>query len=755
MFGGVTLTKFRYSKILCIILAIATIATLILPIGSFTTYASEGDYQYITYAGSAYIQKYLGNDENVEIPSTLGGNTVTTIDDYTFRDCVSVKSVVIPSTVTRIDSSAFEGCINLETVNIPNSVTYLGGKVFYGCQSLTTITIPASVTYIGPELTSWCTSLTEINVDSKSKGYASVDGVLMDIGKTRIMNFPAAKECEVYTVPTTVRNINKSAFSGCTGLKSIVLPPDTALYIYEYAFAGCTGLTSINLPSNIMSIYDYAFEGCTSLKEFTVDPKNANFTTVDGVLFNKAKTRLVRYPCAKEDTTYTIPKTVTYVDYGGFADCTNLSSVVIHKGFYYFRDEAFKGCTGLTSITLPSSITSVGSRTFEGCTALESITISTQNIYYSSKDGVLFDKEKTTIHYYPQGKTDTTYTIPNTVDLIDRRAFYGADNLTKLVIPNTVETIREDAFLGCDNLTIYAKSESYAYKYATNNGINAVFTDIIKSIDHKVENGKIIFTLVTYAGDYNRVKLTTPDNLGGSLAVASTYTVNEDGDFVWTIKTTKPMETTEYAFDFRSSVTGKYLKDYSNYNAEIVTNIKSISYERMNGKVIFTVVTSAGDFNRIKATLADDLKGYVAYSDTYVVNEDGDYVWTITAKATDDVQEYAFDLRSTETGKYIREYVFTTVHPTIREVYYREVSGVLYFTVYTNPGDFDRLRCGTGPSTVGNLVNANSYYENYSGEFVWSFSLEKPTETITLYLDVRNSDTGKFIKDYFVFDFVV
>ena len=234
------MTKFKSSKILSVILVFATLATLILPMGSFTAYASEEDYRYVSFSGSAYIQEYLGSDENVEIPATLGGNTVTTIDDYAFRNCESVKTITIPATVTRIDSSAFEGCVNLESINLPNSLTYLGGKVFYGCDSLTTITIPSSVTYIGPEVFSWCASLEEINVDSKSKGYVSVDGVLMDIGKTRIMNFPAAKDCTAYTVPTTVRNINKSAFAGCTKLESIVLPPDTALYIYEYAFAGCT-----------------------------------------------------------------------------------------------------------------------------------------------------------------------------------------------------------------------------------------------------------------------------------------------------------------------------------------------------------------------------------------------------------------------------------------------------------------------------------------------------------------------------------
>lgn len=748
------MTKFKHSRFLSIALVFAIISTLIIPFGSVTAFASnEDDYQYVSYAGSAYIQKYLGNDENVEIPSTLNGNTVTTIDDYAFRDSKSLKSVAIPATVTRIDSSAFEGCINLETVNIPNSVTYLGGKVFYGCESLETITIPASVTYIGPELLSWCTSLEEINVDSNSKGYISVDGVLMDIGKTRVMNFPAAKECEVYTVPSTVRNINKSAFAGCTKIKSIVLPPDTALYIYEYAFAGCTGLTSINLPSNTMSIYDFAFDGCTSLEEFTVDPNNANFTAVDGVLLNKAKTRLVRYPCAKTDEAYSIPKTVTYVDYGGFADCVNLTSVKIHSSFYYFRNEAFRGCTGLTSITLPASMTSVGSRTFEGCTALESISISSNNIYYSAKDGVLFDKSKTMIHYYPQGKTDESYTIPNTVKTIDTRAFYGAGHLTELVVPNSVQTIRENAFIGCDNLIIYAKSESYAYKYATDNGISAVINDIVVGVEHDIVNTKITFTITTYPGDYNRIKLTTPDNLKGSLAVANTYTVNEDGNYVWTIKTVAPKTTTEYAFDFRSTETGKYLQDYSYYEANVVSDIKSVSYEKLGSKTVFTVTTSAGDFDRVKMALGDNPTGYVAYTNDYTVNENGDFVWQITANTPNGEQEYAFDIRSSETGVYSRKFIYCTVVPTIKSVYARRSGTILTFTVTTVPGDFDRVRCGPNTSTTGNLANANSYYENYYGEYIWTFKLDIEDANTTLYLDVRNSNTGKFIKDYYVFNY--
>ena len=746
------MTKLRLSRFLSIALTLAIISTLIIPFASVTAFASaEDDYQYVSYSGKAYIQKYLGDDENVEIPSTLNGNTVTNINDYAFKNCESVKNITIPATVTRIDYATFEGCVNLETINIPSSVTYLGSRAFYGCINLKEIYIPSSVTYIGSEAFSYCYSLSSIDVDSNSKGYISVDGVLMDIGKTRIMQYPAGKEGDSYAIPGNVWYILNSAFAG-SKLKSITLQ-NSVSYIYDYAFKNCKNLTSFTVSSNITSIGSYAFDGCTALEKFEVDENNSAFTSVDGVLFNKSKTKIVRYPSAKTDESYSIPKTVTYIEYGSFADCVNLTSVRIPSSFYYFRDEAFRGCTGLTKITLPASMTSVGSRTFEGCTALESISISSENIYYSSKDGVLFDKTKSRIHYYPQGKADSAYTIPNSVTLIDKRAFYGADNLTKLVIPNSVTEIREDAFIECDNLTIYAKAESYAYEYAADNSINAVANDIVKNIEHTISNGKIILTITTYPGDYSRIKLTTPDNLKGSLAVAKTYTTNEDGDYVWTIKTTAPRAKTQYALDFRSSETGKYLQDYHYYEADIISDVKSVTYEKSSGKTTFTVVTSAGDFDRIKVALADNPKSYVAYTSSYTINNDGDYVWTMTINSPDGTQEYAFDLRSSETKTYKREYFYHSVEPSIKSVSCRRSVDVITVTVTTTAGNFDRLRCGLSTSLSDNLVNANSYTVNYYGEYIWTFKLTLPEKSAPFYLDLRNSDTGKYLKDYYVFTY--
>lgn len=736
-----------------IALIVAIIASVLVPFGSFTaSAATESDFEYVSFSGSAYIQKYVGTDEIVEIPSTLGGNTVVTLNDYAFRNCTNVKQVTIPSTITKISSSVFEGCVNLESVNIPYSVTYLGNKAFYGCTNLKSILIPSSVTYIGTEVLAFCSSLTSIDVDANSKGYVSVDGVLFDIGKTRLMQYPAGKQGETYEVPNKVWYVNTSAFAGCSQLTSITLPSSLS-GIYDYAFKGCSALKSITIPSNVTSVGSYAFDACTALESIDVAKENTYFVSKDGVLFNKSETKIVRYPIAKSGETYTIPKTVTYIEYGSFADCTNLTSIVIHKTLSAIRNDSFKGCSNLTEITLPLSITATGTSTFEDCTSLTKINVATQNKYYSAKNGVLFNKDKTKLYFFPVGSEMTSYTVPDSVTTIDPRAFVNPTNLTSLHIPETVTYIRSDAFIDCDNLTIYAKSTSYAYDFAVKNGINVVATDVIKSVSHSVANNKITFTIVTSAGDFNRVKVTTPDNLGGSLAVASTYEINADGDYVWTVKTTAPKVTTEYSFDLRNSVTGKYTKEYFDYEAEIISNIKSITYEKSNGKVIFTVTTTAGNFNRVKATLADDLAGYVAYSDNYVVNADGEHVWTITANNPSETTEYAFDVRSSETGKYKREYVLCTVVPSIKSVTYYRSGVVLTLKVTTVAGDFDRLRCGISESTIGNLANSNYYRVDSNGDYVWTLKFTLPDKSVPFYLDLRNSNTGKFLKDFVVFTY--
>ena len=161
------------------------------------------------------------------------------------------------------------------------------------------------------------------------------------------------------------------------------------------------------------------FEGCIGLTSITVDSVNANYSSNDGVLFNKDQTTLIQFPGGKGGS-YTIPTSVTSID-----------------------SNAFAGCTNLTSIAIPSSVTSV--EVFEGCTNLTSITVDTDNANYSSIDGVLFNKDKTTLFFFPRGKGGS-YTIPTSVTSIDSNAFAGCTNLTSIAIPSSVTSIGGRAF---------------------------------------------------------------------------------------------------------------------------------------------------------------------------------------------------------------------------------------------------------------------------------------------------------------------
>ena len=137
---------------------------------------------------------------------------------------------------------------------------------------------------------------------------------------------------------------------------------------------------------------------------------------------------LVAYPCGNARTTYSIPASVTSIG-----------------------DHAFDDCSNLTGITIPDSVTSIGTGTFEWCNSLTSINVS-NNKNYTSKDGVLFDKDVTELIAYPCGNARTTYSIPTSVTSIGDSAFFGCESLTGITIPDSVTSIGEEAFFNCANL---------------------------------------------------------------------------------------------------------------------------------------------------------------------------------------------------------------------------------------------------------------------------------------------------------------
>jgi hypothetical protein len=186
-------------------------------------------------------------------------------------------------------------------------------------------------------------------------------------------------------------------------------------YVGEGAFYRSSNLKSVKLPNSLTSIGERAFSHCDSL------------------------------------TSITVPDAVASIGKGAFAECRNLTSVTIGNGVTTIGNWAFENCKRLVHIMIPAGVVSIGKNAFSGTGFIDA---AENNPRYSSIDGVLFNKDKTTLIQYPSRKKETSYTIPNGVTTIGKSAFLFCDSLTSIIIPNGVISIEENAFLGCGLISI-------------------------------------------------------------------------------------------------------------------------------------------------------------------------------------------------------------------------------------------------------------------------------------------------------------
>jgi len=127
------------------------------------------------------------------------------------------------------------------------------------------------------------------------------------------------------------------------------------------------------IPDSVVSIDGSSFEGCIALTSIDVGCGNPTYNSVDGVLFSKDRTALLKYPASKWDASYSVPDSVTTIVNGAFFGCHSLTDITIGNGVTYIGYVAFSGCTGLTSITIPNSVTFIDDDAFWNCVDLTSV----------------------------------------------------------------------------------------------------------------------------------------------------------------------------------------------------------------------------------------------------------------------------------------------------------------------------------------------------------------------------------------------
>ena len=573
-----------------------------------------GDYQiYATGADTAAITSYSGTATSITIPSKLNGFKVTQIERNAFRGNTKLTKVTIPNTVTDISDGAFGDCTSLETVTIPDSVKSIGADVFENtkmlkkqsksstkyvgkwlvgantgtltvkngtvgiadsaCQTnynIKTLNLPSGLKYIGSLSFAYCTGLKKANIPSSVErigtyaftGTAIVNNQLESADIAYIDKWVVDSFYEISNANITAGTVGiaDSAFES-TELRTVKLP--SSLRIIGISAFSDTYLTTVSIPAGVTTIGIGAFSQNPYLKSVTVAGTNKNYSSQNGVLYNKNKTVLMQYPVAKTDKAFSVPSTVTVIDSVAFTDAKKLTSVTFPSSLKSLGEGAFGRASALTSVKFGANVKYIGAFAFIDCKSLTGVTLSS-----------------------------------NLRD-IDSMAFLNCDKLTKITVPKSVKNIMPYAIGYCFNADsngdIYIKSgftiygyDGEAKRYANENNIKYV----------KLSDANV----TAVSGFKCSSKTSTSVTLQWTKnSTASGYELQQYKNGKWVTVATPSASTTSYTvkslkagtagyrFRIRAYKTVSGTKKYSSWSSEVKVNTNPYGVGGFSVKSKFSV----------------------------------------------------------------------------------------------------------------------------------------------------------------------
>lgn len=311
-----------------------------------------------------------------------------------------------PDTMRRLlieDDTIVKCADNGQEIVVPDGIRVIGDQAFKECLKLERVVLPESLERIEDQAFRGCTRLKEITLDER------------------------------------VEYVGHSAFRDCVRLERLtVTNPSTVLA--DRSFENCAALTEVRLPAETEEVFAAAFNSCGALKTF-------DFPVQLKIIGESAFS-----DCVSLDN-LVLPEGVVKIDAGAFADCQSLSEITLPPRLSKIGRYGFKGCRSLEAIDIPASVDAITGDAFRECTTLRSISVSPANRFFKSVDGVLFNKNRSTLVAYPSARDADRYDVPDSVTIISHWAFCQADLLTSVTIPDSVEEVGEGAFYSAEHLS--------------------------------------------------------------------------------------------------------------------------------------------------------------------------------------------------------------------------------------------------------------------------------------------------------------
>ncbi len=471
------------------------------------------------------------------------------------------------------------------------------------------------------EITRYLGSATNLTIPSTIDGYK-----VTSIGS---MAFSNCQSLTSVTIPSGVTSINNDAFWGCKNLKSVTIP-NSVKSIGDSAFGAC-GLTSVTIPSSVTSLGVDVFYNCDKLTNITVDSNNKNYTSLNGVLYNKGKTAILAYPKAKADSSYTAPNTVTSIVYGPFRDCNNLKSV-----------------------SLPTSVKSIEEESFGSCKNLSSITIRNKNCEIKANEYYSTIPKATTINGY-KGSTAETYAKKfgnNFVELAETETKLAAPKAKAVVNANGGFTISWNKISGADKYDVYYDNGT-GYKLlrtVTGTSTTTGTAPYGKKYSYKVravnsKNSAVTSAFSTAVTATNTKKLQTPTlkatvNANGSFKLSwnkvegatryGIYMLESNGKYKW-IKSTSATSWTTGTAQYGKKYTYKVfaVNDNTSAKSEFSSAVSATNNKKLQATTAKVTVNANGSFK----LSWNKVTGATKYG-IYMKQANGSYKWIKTVTGT-------------------------------------------------------------------------------------------------------------------------